>query len=105
MLPIDEHAKSGALVLIETDEKSDLLKFQWARWEEGEFATHIGWYDLKRVRGYLPASWVEHAGAMREALKDYTTRHAFTVMHILDDNATELVAATEWPPKKEGRHD
>jgi len=95
MLPIDEHAKSGALVLIETDEKSDLLKFQWARWEEGEFATHIGWYDLKRVRGYIPASWVKNAGAMRQELElavDYGWQN---------ENATEVLAATEWPVKEE----
>lgn len=56
---------------------------------------------------YIPASWVEHAGAMREALKEvdravYSDDYANAAL-LTDFNqglVDSALAATEWPKKE-----
>lgn len=69
MLPIDEHAKSGAEVWVLADDRA--LKVTWED-DVGGWLTPDGSFVPERwARGYLPASWVENAAKMREALETH----------------------------------
>ena len=91
MLPIDEHAKSGAEIYIRTKVIPDVLfKVRYLE-PYNVFADMSTSFDADTVTHYLPASWVENAGAMRQELElavDYGWHN---------EHAIETLAATEWP--------
>lgn len=107
MLPIDENAKSGAWIFahccIDTHEEVDLTKVRWdgaaLRWREP--SGFVWAEDL--FTHYLPASWVENAGAMREALKrsELDAKTFASLANVWHENtdAEKVLTATEWPPK------
>lgn len=117
MLPIDEHAKSAKLIYIRR-RGGGLWMSAWFGDNEGEpvFWLYTGsensFINAEDVEGYLPASWVEQAGEMREALEDvfrpyglydqaiHRTTDAPALQHALmtaGKRAKETLAATEWP--------
>lgn len=99
MLPIDEHAKSGAEIYGWNQFSG---RFEKVRWKNG-YWHHV--YDDHYTDGYamthyLPASWVEKAGAMREELKsaEVLAKHTGNDAHAAAYG--RLLDATEWPPKQ-----
>lgn len=111
MLPIDEHAKSGAWVWGLVRSGSTMRKIKWdakeplpgAHW----ICTQGMIFDDDAFTHYLPASWVENAVAMREALLSvsqciYSNDYAETALTTDFDqgNLDEALAATEWPEVK-----
>lgn len=92
MLPIDEHAKSGAWVWVFGQQRS--WRAFWSAEEEcwqmesgalvPEFwATH-----------YLPVPWVENAAKMREDLRLWSETCPE------EKSTAEILAATTWPEVK-----
>lgn len=103
MLPIDEHAKSGAWVWAWSGYTGGMFKVRWdenspfgnAKWQHNG---HFGMYELNSTfTHYLPASWVENAGKMREALHKVAMT---STDPNLEAEAISIMCATEWPEVK-----
>ena len=103
MLPIDDAAKSGEWVYCTN---RTLQEFQKVRWQSGVWVNASGFGGAleEAYTHYIPASWVEHAWAMREALihADAQAAAASEIANVIYDSdvVDEALAATEWP--KEG---
>lgn len=93
MLPIDEHAKSGAWVYCTNRAR---LEFQKVRWQSGVWvhASGFGAAPADAYTHYLPVSYVENAGAMRADLVGWDATYPGV------DDTVNILAATEWPVKE-----
>lgn len=98
MLPIDENAKSGEWVWCRHLLRAQLfyVRFNGGEWWDGERS-----YPANFFSEYIPHPWIEHAGAMREALEDVKSDHQSSYETSIEtDRAIDTVlTATEWPPK------
>lgn len=94
MLPIDEHAKSGAWVYVRLyGNDGAMYKVSWC--EEGQcFAGYGRGFSPDLVTHYLPVPLVEHAAAMRADLVGWDATYPGV------DDTVNILAATEWPKKE-----
>lgn len=95
MLPIDEHAESLAWVYVRLyGDDGAMYKVSWC--EEGQcFAGYGRGFSPDLVTHYLPASWVENAAKMREALETLLEEIEFEIEQRQDSGNAEDWAELE----------